>query len=113
MTAKEIIEFNVLCGNFCYPNAKAEFDSGNISIEEGMLTKTMLILGDFDLMKFHSDWNLIMLVATKIYNTKCQLQQGDTTFQTFKGDIVSKIGVGNKELAILAIDKFLKWYNKL
>jgi hypothetical protein len=135
MTQEEI-KFNQLCHDFLFPNAKEEYESGEISIEDGLFSKAMGIFGHFNLMKYHSDWNWIMKVvekieelgfATKIQHDYCISNYGcdsceiDTRENAlfipdeYKEEIepiVFELTKTKKQASVQAIYKFLIWYNE-
>jgi len=66
MTQQEILDYNKRCVEFLFPNAIEEYKSGDISLEDGLFKKGMLIFGHFEMMKYHSDWNWIHEVIEAI-----------------------------------------------
>lgn len=127
MTKEELLEYNKLCAEFLFPNAKKEYESGDISIEDGIFKKAMLIFDHFHLMKFHSDWNWIMEIVDKIENldkfsgavkivqNNCFIIPAYYGIQHFhiQGSSFKKPYLeGKKEAVVQAIYQFLIWYNK-
>lgn len=98
MTEKEILDYNKRCAEFMYPYAKAEYESGEISVEDGLFKKGLWIFGHYDLMKYHSDWNWIMEVVNKI--TSLPLSEQTYNLHHIK---VS----ASKEAIVNEINKFL------
>ena len=124
MTQKEILEYNKRCSEFHYPNAKAEYESGDISIEECIFKKGMLIFGHFDLMKYHSDWNWIMEVVEAIEDKDIDDYPFILTMTVHNVFIENPMVIPNayivqaviedskKEAVVKAINQFLIWYNE-
>lgn len=137
MTQEEM-QFNQLCHEFLFPNAKEEYESGEISIEDGLFSKAMGIFGDFNLMKYHSDWNWIHKILDRIKSitefknsytnntkkglfnviiSKTCLSETTTVEISFNVDydfrkMVFTESEDEKEAVIQAINQFLIWYNE-
>ena len=118
MTQQEILEYNKRCSEFLWPDAKKEYESGEIEIKDGIFKKGMLIFGHFHLMKFHSDWNWIMEVVEAIEKLgyKFQLGWNITALISLVTNTPAKIAFieseNRKEAVVQAINKFLIWYNE-
>ena len=123
MNKQEVENYNRLCAEFLFPKAKEEYESGEITIEDGVFKKGMLIFGHYDMMRFHSDWNWIMEVVEAIeklgfnFDSYAPIDIGKDGFYEFNiwNRITPEIeGRGNtsKEAYIDAINKFLICYNE-
>jgi hypothetical protein len=119
MTEEEILEYNKKCANFLYPNAKKEYEEGEISIEDGIFKKGMLVFEHYHIMKFHSDWNWIMEVVEAIENLGYFVMINKWT-STYTGaekegeriQITTVLGKYKKTNTVQAINEFFIWYNQ-
>jgi hypothetical protein len=103
MTQQEILDYNKKCAEFMYPYAKAEYESGKISVDDGLYKKGLWVFGHYDLMRYHSDWNWIMEVVDKINSLPLD-------YPTY--DIQHLEMSTSKEAVIQVISKFLILYNE-
>lgn len=121
MTEEQILDYNKMCSEFLYPNAKEEYDSDEISIEDGMFIKGMLIFGHFHMMKFHSDWNWIMKVLNKIASLDLGWKVTSKYVNIYshsgdpRGEFDCKFEMNCPQDVIVdtvkTINQFLIWYN--
>jgi hypothetical protein len=137
---EEIIEGNKLIAEFMYPNAKEEYASGEIEIEDGLFKKGMLIFGHYDQMRYHMSWDWLMPVVEKIENIDIRNNGYDFPKVKFLGDCVEIFAYAtyrgktiywknwhsingtnhphvnqtdSKLKAVyIAVVEFIKWYNK-
>ena len=125
-------EENELIAEFMYPNAKEEYESGDITIEDGVFKKGMLIFGHFDQMRYHKSWDWLMPVVEKIESMKyffnsapfmddetgmlsgeyfCVIQHETTNLNM--SYFIDVTGCSTKiEAVYQAVVEFIKWYNK-
>lgn len=90
----EIIEGNKLIAEFMYPNAKKEYESGDIIIEDNVFKKVQLIFGHYDQMRYHKSWDWLMPVVEKIEET-----EKNVFVQNFTIEIKwERNGLGNKHI---------------
>jgi hypothetical protein len=131
MTAKEILEYNILCAEFLgWKKTTEQFKINWV----GCQTKERLerlneeyipilekngnvIFSDFSVIDFYSDWNRIMEVYTKINNSKITapmngIPDSIMPYIEKRRPIVKAIVDSKKESVIQAINQFLIWYNK-
>jgi hypothetical protein len=131
MTAKEILEYNILCAEFLeWKKTTEQFKIDWV----GCQTKERLerlneeyipilekngnvIFSDFSVIDFYSDWNRIMEVYTKINNSKITapmngIPDSIMPYIEKRRPIVKAIVDSKKESVIQAINQFLIWYNK-
>lgn len=99
MTQQEILEYNKRCAEFMYPYAKAEYESGEISVEDGIYKKGLWVFGHYNLMRYHSDWDWIMEVLSRIISLP--LVEETYNFHHLKLST-------SKEEVVRAINEFLK-----
>lgn len=113
MTQEEILEYNKRCALFC-------------TSEPEVLKRDLEKAGTLECMEYHSDWNWIMEVKSKI----CQIKEVDefdtrydsvakgfycsispsykNTFESF----YTKVLTNEKEAVIDVINQFLIWYEE-
>lgn len=129
-----IIENNKLIGEFMYPSAKKDFDaipdSGDVDESYFQIAKMMMIVGDYNLLKYHSSWDWLMPVIERM---KFIDDHQDDFFEdyysiNFKMEFFYGVELWiNKERLFLqtafgedqlieatysAVIEFIKWYNK-
>ena len=109
MTQEEIITGNKFIAEFMYPNAKQEYESGEIDIEDGVFRKGMLIFEHFDQMRYHLSWDWLMPVYSKAIQ-ETENDGGDEHFdlQNYFEDAAMNNRI---DLAFSAVVEFIKWYN--
>jgi hypothetical protein len=117
MTKEEIIEGNKLIAEFMYPEAKKEYEMGEIDISDGIYKKMCLVMNDFNHMSYHTSWDWLMPVVEKIENlgyivkisTKCcSISKDNNNDSTF---CMAKFGRNKLENIYMCIVAFTK-YNK-
>lgn len=84
-----------------YLEAKCHLRAGLIYIQ------SLNFMGSLDELKFHEDWNLLMPLVHKIFDTT------DEDTQEFKGLTLFELGIGTEiEDLFQAVVEFLDWLNK-
>lgn len=107
MNKQEIENYNRLCAEFLGYTVR---ENGCYNGDDKLVNKlSFLQLRD---LKFHSDWNWIMVVVQAINKTQNPRKGGDTTHSTLKIEIRALLGKVEKEAVVQSINQFLIWYNE-
>ena len=110
-----VVSGSALIANFMYPNAKKEYESGEIEIEDGIYKKATLIFGNFDLMKYNSSWDWLMPVYRKIrdiINDRSKYEKHiRTNYDILELDVQMTICEVNIEKAFNSTVKFIECWN--
>lgn len=110
-----VVSGSALIANFMYPNAKKEYESGEIEIEDGIYKKATLIFGNFDLMKYNSSWDWLMPVYRKIRDIINDRSKYDkhtrTNYDLLELDVQMAICEVNIEKAFNSTVKFIECWN--
>lgn len=105
MKKEEIIKNNRMIAEFMHPNVTEEFESGKVVLDKGMMVKTILYAKDYELLRYHSDWNWLHRVVDKISEYRMVYSK--------EADWVCdcKIVV-YRHILYREVVAFIKWYNE-